>query len=1623
MEKQLLVFLSIIFFGVAIQTEAQTQVWTTNGANKIQQISNGGITDLISSGAVTPWGIAVDVEGDKLYWTNVTEGTIKSAGLDGSNVQTVLSGLDLPRGIAIDPTTNILYWVEAGNDDPGLRSVDLDEDPLSTTDIVANGIVSPYHIALDTQNQFIYWVDNSIGQKLIQRVQYNGSGTETIISTVKQVAGITLDVTSNTLYWGDFEDDVIYSADANATDQNIQTVSTISGEATPWAMALDEEAENLYWTDYLNSSIFQINLSSSDQTELVNSVSTPSGFASFVSAPSIIPGDPGNFITTWKTDNTGDSEDDEITIPTNGTGYDYDVYWEEVGDASNNGTLLNNGDGDLTVDFGAVGTYRVEISGDFPQIYFNLGGDRNKILTIEQWGDIAWRSMDSAFEGTTNLTYNATDSPDLSEVNSMAEMFLRARVFNGELGEWDVSTITNMTSVFENASEFNGDIGSWVVTSVTNMSRMFYGDAERGRGTKFNQDIGSWQVGDVTDMSEMFAGAVDFNQDLNSWDVSSVTDMRGMFSFARSFNGAIGNWTVSSVTDMNEMFEGATAFNAAIGGWNVESVTSMDLMFWFAESFNQDVGNWNTSNVTSMSKMFTGATMLNQDLGAWEIPLVTDMAEMLNQTSLSQQNYDGILQGWGGQAVQSGVSLGAQGLTYCAGEDARNVLINSPNNWTITGDSRDCGPFITTWEVTAGSSITIPTTGGGYNYTVEWGDGFSDTGQTGDATHRYRGEGTYTIEISGEFPRIYFNDGGDKDKIRTIEQWGGIQWTSMNGAFYGATELTHNATDAPDLSNVTDMSNMFRGASKLNSDFTNWEVRTITDMTGLFFGATSFNGDISSWEVGQVKNMQTMFFNATSFNKNLNDWDVSKVTNMRSIFNGATAFNGVIKDWTVSSVEDLSNAFFNATSFNGEIGGWNVSSATDMSGLLENATVFNQSLGSWNIESVNLMNRMFDDSGLSADNYDATLTGWSGLTLQNDVTLGADGLEYCNSQADRQSIIDTYNWTINGDSFACPPPEGADQRILVGNGSPYEFSGADFGVTEAGYSVAIESLPAEGTLFASGSAATAGQVLTVEEINSGELSWDSPGEYGYEYTSFSFRERNTSDTPANEANTMTIDLGATTVELNGKEGWRFLTNPSDGESFEDLLGPLWIRGVMGSDDPGASFPNLYILDQLNYQWQVPSAMSETTEAGQAFITYVFSDDDNNSSNDGFPKTLSSGQNWQDLDGSYTYSGLDYDSNGSTSNPDNWYLIGNPHPIALNFCSMWSTSSNDIANNFTVWDPAAGGGNGDYVNRSCAEVMGKIAPFQSFWIRTTGDDPRLRIPKDSYRAGTVDGFFKQGNEDGNQIIVRLNVTGPNKLFANSTGILLNDEGEDGLDWQDAPKLSPAGLANRYLSFHSLGEKSMTFAMNALPLDPLRREGQISIPLDIQTTESGRFTMDWALPEMQAFSGSYYLRDNETGEVVELREGLTYSFEITDERAIQTKGSQASNPMSDIADEQPSVYLASSGGSEARFELLITTSGVDGLTELGATPEDFILAQNYPNPFNPITQISYHLPQTSEVLLEVYDLTGRSVATLVDEQMAAGRHTIGFDATGLSSGVYIYRLQVGSQIISRKLTVVK
>ncbi len=290
------------------------------------------------------------------------------------------------------------------------------------------------------------------------------------------------------------------------------------------------------------------------------------------------------------------------------------------------------------------------------------------------------------------------------------------------------------------------------------------------------------------------------------------------------------------------------------------------------------------------------------------------------------------------------------------------------------------GSFVTTWKTAyPNETITIPVGGATGSYTVDWGDG-STTTQAGNATHTYAAAGTYTVQISGDFTRIFLaSDSTNAAKMRSIEQWGSTQWDTMESAFRYAQNMEYRATDAPNLSGVADMGSMFLGAYEFTGDPSSWDVSSVTDMSNMFRNAFAFNGNVSSWDVSSVTDMSGMFVNARSFNQPIGAWNTSKVTDMSAMFVNATSFNQPLNSWDVSKVTDMYSMFWKASSFNQPLNSWDVSGVINMSSMFQNATSFNQPLSSWNVSSVEDMSYMFHN----ATSFNRPLASWEVSRLDN----------------------------------------------------------------------------------------------------------------------------------------------------------------------------------------------------------------------------------------------------------------------------------------------------------------------------------------------------------------------------------------------------------------------------------------------------------------------------------------------------------------------------------------------------------------------------------------------------------------------------------------------------------------
>ncbi|TFH43202.1 MAG: T9SS type A sorting domain-containing protein, partial [ANME-2 cluster archaeon] len=137
--------------------------------------------------------------------------------------------------------------------------------------------------------------------------------------------------------------------------------------------------------------------------------------------------------------------------------------------------------------------------------------------------------------------------------------------------------------------------------------------------------------------------------------------------------------------------------------------------------------------------------------------------------------------------------------------------------------------------------------------------------------------------------------------------------------------------------------------------------------------------------------------------------------------------------------------------------------------------------------------------------------------------------------------------------------------------------------------------------------------------------------------------------------------------------------------------------------------------------------------------------------------------------------------------------------------------------------------------------------------------------------------------------------------------------------------------------------------------------------------------------------------------------------------------AGSELWDAIDISPDGRFIAGNGTNAISGLdegfLIDTSGVTLVDHLDSSPAIFALYQNFPNPFNPVTKIRYQIQDSELVKLKVYDISGKEVITLVNENKAAGSYEVDFIATLLPSGTYFYRLQAGPFSEIKKMLLIK
>lgn len=729
-----------------------------------------------------------------------------------------------------------------------------------------------------------------------------------------------------------------------------------------------------------------------------------------------------DFVSTWKTNNSGVSSSTQVTIPTQSGGtYNCSVDW---GDGNiDNITTWN--DPLWTHTYSTAGTYTITINGTFIGFRFANSGDRLKILNISQWGTFETYQT-SVFWGCENLTVTAIDAPIIGG-GSMFRYFRNCYKFNGKVDHWDVSTITSFNTVFENCRLFNQPVNSWDTSSGTDFKGTFVGclvfnqplsnwdlssattmyaflsdcplfDQDLSMldvsnvtifdfcfqgTTAFNTSINSWDVSSATTMYAMFDTS-GYNQPLNSWNVSNVTNMGGMF-FDSVFDQPLNSWDVSSVTTFELMFCYNNVFNKPLNSWTPTSAISFYAMFYDCTAFNHDLSSWNVSTVQNFSFMFGYCSSLGQDFAAWNVSSGTDFQYMFQYTNLSPNiggwnmsnaltldsmfegnaNFDDDLSAWDVSSVMDMDYLFNGCVSFYADISGWNISNVTTAiefmNGKSTADYAYLDDIYQSWSLlSVQSGVVIDFGSIEYSASVA-----ADKAILTNAPNNWVITDGGTAVVEFRFTVKTDNAGTSASNQFTIP-------TMSTGTYNFTVDWGDTTSNNITTWNDAALTHTFPSAGnytiRITGTFEKWRFNNSGDRLKMI--------NVEAWGVLVISNSDA-FRGCSNMTSSATDVLNFGATDCSSSFRACSLFNGQVDNWNVTGVTYLEFFFLSCSAFNQPCNSWNVSSCISMRSMFQ-STPFNQPLNNWDTSACLSMDRMF----AVASSFNQDISMWDVSSVQ-----------------------------------------------------------------------------------------------------------------------------------------------------------------------------------------------------------------------------------------------------------------------------------------------------------------------------------------------------------------------------------------------------------------------------------------------------------------------------------------------------------------------------------------------------------------------------------------------------------------------------------------------------------------
>ena len=442
------------------------------------------------------------------------------------------------------------------------------------------------------------------------------------------------------------------------------------------------------------------------------------------------------------------------------------------------------------------------------------------------------------------------------------------------------------------------------------------------------------------------------------------------------------------------------------------------------------------------------------------------------------------------------------------------------------------------------------------------------------------------------------------------------------------------------------------------------------------------------------------------------------------------------------------------------------------------------------------------------------------------------------------------------------------------------------------------------------------------------------------------------------------------------EGWYIFSSPKVYSTVDDLTSGLWTQCFTGASFNESTFcdnvpvgqptrSNVITYNGTDDVWEAVASADELVLPATSVAVYVYETQDPLGTNT--PTDFGSFE--------IELNGFPILNSYAVNIPDNEFkLLGNPYGNTIDLQNVSPGDYNNLTGIIWQLNELADGYNTYDISAPSGSFQ--IDTFDGFFVLSNGSNSSF-----TFNPSFGD-TPKQQPSDPEPAFITLYLENET-VSAQTSFRILDDAGphRPGAQYLPAPNTPTISMVSHYQDDNML--------MRYLPSD---LHSELTIPISLNSTYNGIAALRSEFTATVPVDWEFILVDTKTGENFNLRSsGL------------------------------PDINISETEGLEERFELFISPAG----EELAGTgvPSDFSLNQNYPNPFNPTTTIRYELPQASDVRLDIYSIEGRQITTLQNASQPAGQYSVTFDASNLASGIYLYRLQAGNAVFTKRMILVK